>query len=288
MPPPTTLPPAGKWLYVPEGIADVASEYAASIGYSDFFVSELTSDSEDSQTGAKLTLAQRRRRHEERRKKKAGASKWGLPPPSAPAADSRPSAAVVPAAEEETFELAKTELDMSAVDAAVASIDTAESTTGSKLGFVHAPGTPENLLDALAALSTRITTVLTLSLSADAATRNAQLEGVGAALGSATFVLDNIDGGGALSEDANSVLSAGGGRRGDGGDSAEARAAKLAGLADRMRLLAEKTRDQAATRGGAKHMHHVSLAARHAEKQKERQVDALIRRTEREMRKVGA
>jgi hypothetical protein len=38
---------------------------------SDFFVSELTSDSEDSQTGAKLTLDQRRKRHEEKRKVEA-------------------------------------------------------------------------------------------------------------------------------------------------------------------------------------------------------------------------
>ncbi|KAJ3140106.1 hypothetical protein HK100_010483 [Physocladia obscura] len=267
---------AGRWLYLPTAVADsivstaegaradaAPSEYAASIGYSDFFVSELTSDSEDSETGVKLTLSQRRARHEDRRrsgrKAHGHANKWT--PKSATTSIATAPTASAPSVPALTTQVGGISLQNRQ--------EIYASPPRSPGGF-HVPGTPEALLETLNVLSARISALLTVGQSADPTIRAQQTEGVSAALASAAFVLDSID----AEAGADAATLA--------GDSKEVRAEKLIVLGDRLRVAGEKMRDVNSLDGLGQ-----TAGAKHAERQKDRRIDTVIRRVEREMKKAS-
>ncbi|KAJ3065997.1 hypothetical protein HDU98_010677 [Podochytrium sp. JEL0797] len=254
----TAIPaPPGRWLYVPSAaLADTGNDAleTASIGYSDFFVSELTSDSEDSD-GNKLSLDQRRHRHEVKRATKA--QKWAAKTPAKAPSKS-------PLAPQATTPQATTTAPQTT------------TTTPQQTPNIDTFATVQHMLDTLALLNTRVTSLLTRDLSSDAALKNAQLQGISAAMNSATFVLDNIEDIDDASSVAGSLASV---SIAASKDTAETRAAKLIALADRMRFYGEKLRDQASEEG--------AHAKSYADKQRDRRVDTVIRRVSREAKKAG-
>ncbi|KAJ3230362.1 hypothetical protein HDU81_004576 [Chytriomyces hyalinus] len=263
---------SGRWLFVPSGVAVAPAadmDDAASIGYSDFFISELTSDSEDSETGQRLDLNQRRRRHEAKRAGRK--AKWAAPAPTPQVATHEVKAST-------TQDTIKVPMPPAAASASAHF----QSSDQSAPGFCLLPGSPESLLEAMAVLNARVSNLLTVHLSASEPIRSQQLEGVSAAINSATFVLDSIE-----SNDNASIasgvtgMSIGTGRGAKEPETASSRANKLVSISDRLRLYAEKMRDQDALTTVK------SDGAKYAEKQRNTRVDTIIRRVEREMKKGG-
>ncbi|KAJ3291035.1 hypothetical protein HDU79_002749 [Rhizoclosmatium sp. JEL0117] len=197
-------PASGRWLFIPSDIPADTIDETISLGYSDFFISELTSDSEDSETGVKLTLAQRRARHQEKRA--ARKNKWKpTSKPDVPLPMSPPPQP--PTLSDDEIKRIKTH------------------------------DTVQGLIESLRLLNVRMEGLLTTNLSEDAELKATQIEAVSTAISSATFVLDSMDSGAGDSGDESVAVTV-------AGETAETRAGKLGVLADRIKLYSEKLRDQ--------------------------------------------
>ncbi|KAI8612724.1 hypothetical protein BC830DRAFT_1135477 [Chytriomyces sp. MP71] len=153
-----TPPTAGRWLFVPSGSAVPPSaesvDETASIGYSDFFMSELTSDSEDSETGARLSLEDKRARHAAKANRST-TSKWMPRAPTTPSTRT-PATAIQSAAGPSPVQLIEA------------------------LAVLHAR-------------AERLVTTHLATEDTDPALRQRQLDGVSAAIAGASHVLDAID-----------------------------------------------------------------------------------------------
>ncbi|KAJ3026298.1 UNVERIFIED_CONTAM: hypothetical protein HDU68_005899 [Siphonaria sp. JEL0065] len=231
------------------------SEY--SIGYSDFFISELSSDdSQDSVTGEKLTLDQRRKRHQDRKDAKRHQKLVAKSSPLSPVA--------------------------SPVKSGSSNLDGEHD-----LNQTHA--TAQNLTTSLSLLHARIAALLATATEStptvSPSLQQSQLTGISAALNSATLILDAIEDPSAATHDPNNDIASGisslSTSSHNHNHTNESRAQALIQLSDRIRLFAETLRDEPVP------VLHVSSSAKHAIKQRDARVDTVIRRVSREIKKGG-